>query len=364
MLRRNGYLKFMSRLSESHPFTGARPANARSLSRRAGSRVFAALLAIAVYACTPQAATRYNIDSPDLECEAANRHVHDSVVDMGMSITSFQPAKPGVPGFVEATRKDSRGTMKGKISIRCDADGVKIKASESSLAGESEFERGVFLGVTGRAELVRDRESADPNKLVARDPARRSGASGTSASGARPASGAGSATRPAAVPMGTGIHVTLVPQSGFTTVLDFEANLGAAGILPVKVTIANGTDRAYGFDPRDVVLRQSGSRTRAYPLTPDEAVKLLQSANRRSISDGKAQVDTDVGPTSPTAASDLGDVRAASEIIPRRMLRSVRLSPGQRSSGYLYYEVGSYDRARVTMIDIATGETEGFIVEF
>ena len=35
-----------------------------------------------------------------------------------------------------------------------------------------------------------------------------------------------------------------------------------------------------------------------------------------------------------------------------------------RFEGYLYFEVAEYDRARITMIDTATGEIEGFIVEF
>jgi hypothetical protein len=33
-------------------------------------------------------------------------------------------------------------------------------------------------------------------------------------------------------------------------------------------------------------------------------------------------------------------------------------------TGYLYFPDGDYDRARVTMTDAATGETEGFVVEF
>ena len=351
------YLGRMARSDLRSPVAGA------TSCRHPLRTILGAFLAASILACTPQAVTQYNIDSPDLECEAANRHVHDSVVDMGMTITEFRPAKPGVPGFVEATRKDSRGTTRGKIDIRCDPDGVKIKASEASLAGQDEFERGVFLGVTGRADLVRDR-SGGSDKFVARDPAKRSTASSSGSSASGQTTTATKKKDPGAVPIGSGVSVSIEPLSGFTTVLDFEANLSAAGILPVKVTVANGSERAYDFDPRDVVLRQSGSRTRAYPLTPDEAVKVLHTANRRSIADGKAQDDANDGPVAPTAASDLGDVRAASEIIPKKMLKSARLKPGQKTTGFLYYEVGSYDRARVTMIDVATGETEGFIVEF
>ena len=57
-------------------------------------------------------------------------------------------------------------------------------------------------------------------------------------------------------------------------------------------------------------------------------------------------------------------MRAATEIIPARVLKAAYLRPGEQISGFLYFETGAYDRARITMIDAATGETEGFIVEF
>ncbi|TFH25064.1 MAG: hypothetical protein E4H03_01830 [Myxococcales bacterium] len=307
--------------------------------------------------CTSSVTKSYQIDTAAMDCDAANRHVYDSLVSMGLRVTGFKVARPGVPGYVEGEREDSRGGMSGRVTIRCEPDGVHIESRQDGIANEQEFERGVLLGVTGRADLVRAREGEDAGKFVPR-----SGAHETAPVGSNSSAHA-SAPREA-TDRATGVSVVLERLTGFTTVLDFEADLSAAGILPVKVTITNGTGRAYAFDPRDVVLRQSGSRRRAYPMTSDEAVALLHDANRRTITEGNAQLDGDVGPVSPTASSDLGDVRAASRIIPERTLRSVRLAPGRSTSGFLYYPSGSYDRARVTMIDVATGETEGFIVEF
>ena len=314
------------------------------------------LLLATVLGCSTEVAKQYEIDTPSLKCDEANRHVHDAVVGMGMTVTGIKVARMGSPGYVEATRESARGTMRGRVTIRCEEDGVHINSREESLVNEREFERGVYLGVTGRADLIRDSEN--PGRLVSRSSETSSGSSSSVRRRGKRSGGD-------VVELGTGVSVLIEPLTGFATVLDFEANLDAAGVLPVRVTISNGTERAYAFDARDVVLRRAGSRQRAYPMTPDEAIALLHEANRRTIAEGNAQSDSaEIGPIDATADSDLGDIRAATRIIPEKILRSLRLSPGKRASGFLYYPAGSYDRARVTMIDVATGETEGFIVEF
>jgi len=323
--------------------------------------IAAVAVACCVAACTPVSKS-YEINTGDMTCDEANRHVHDAVTGMDMTITGFKLARPGSPGYVRAVRERKGGTMTGDVTIRCDGAGVHIDASQGGVGQAHEFERGVFLGVTGRAdlEIVRDgRGISGVKKREDVTAARSSSSSATSGTGTgRPSAPYGRAEQAA------GVRVLLEPVSGFATVLDFEANLAEAGILPVKVTITNGTERAYEFDPRDIVLRRSGSRQRAYPLTPGEAVGLLHDRNRELIGAGKAQASGDMGPVAPTAASELGDVRAATELIPERVLRGARLRPRQTISGFLYYESSTYDRARITMIDVATGETEGFIVEF
>ena len=149
--------------------------------------------------------------------------------------------------------------------------------------------------------------------------------------------------------------------------LDFEADLSRAGILPVRVTVANGTARSYEFDPRDIVLRRAGSRRRAYTLSPNQAGRRLEDANReilvaqarKAVQEAGTEVVLD-----PMASTALGDIRAAAKIIRERLLRGGLLRANGRFEGYLYFEGAEYDRARITMIDTATGETEGFIVEF
>jgi hypothetical protein len=137
----------------------------------------------------------------------------------------------------------------------------------------------------------------------------------------------------------------------------------------VKVTVENGTKRSYEFDPRDIQLRRRGSRRRVPPLSASQAVRRLVETNRRILEQAAAEMamegDGSAPPVvDPMAPSELGDVAAASRVLKARKLMGGLLRPSGRFSGFLYYQVDDYDRARITMIDVATGETEGFIVEF
>jgi hypothetical protein len=326
-------------------------------------------LAIALLAsCTP-VKKGYEIHTGDLTCDEANRLVYDSLVDMKLRVTTFRPAKPGQPGIVRTEPGPGSSSSGGDVSIRCESDGVHVVSSQSGLSlQDQQFERGVFLGVTGRAGLQVERDGRRSTgrvvkKSAAAPPAQpTAGTKGSSSSSA--AAPVPTAAPPPPEPKEVGIVVRLEPLQGFATLLDFEADLSAAGILPVKVSITNGTKRAYEFDPRDIVLRKAGSRDRAKGLTASQAISLLESKNREVLGQGQAQDTGDTGPADPRAPSSLGDVRAAADIMSDRALRGSRLAPGAESSGFIYFPAANYDRARITMIDAATGETEGFLVEF
>jgi hypothetical protein len=300
-------------------------------------------------ACTP-VSQQYEIHTPDMTCDEANRHVLDSLVSMGLEVTAFEPARPGAPGYAKAVGRRGDVATGGQVRIVCDSDGVHIDADQEGMGTEHEFERGVYLSVTGRADLVPEREGRDlvglrKRETVVEDTAERP----SEAPAAEPASG---------------VVVTLEPIVGFETVLDFEANLSDAGLLPVRLTIVNATDRAFDFDARDIVLSATESRQRAFPLGPVEAAARLEARNRELIGSGGAQETAGEGPIEPLAATELGDVRAAIELISERAVRAGRLKPNARITGFVYFAAGEYDRARITMVDVATGETEGFLVEF
>ncbi|HYB98303.1 MAG TPA: hypothetical protein VEC57_04135 [Candidatus Limnocylindrales bacterium] len=309
---------------------------ARGLPRRA--RVW--LAAVALAACTPVSQS-YIVHSADLTCDEANRVVYASIGDMGMKVTSFSPAAPGRAGKITAVGPDRRGD----VSITCDAAGVHIDPNQATM-GDKSFERGIFLSVTGRAGLsvahgnIEGRAGAPAADGSA-------GAGLSAAAPARPAVRTAAASAPEQEPAGAGMTVRLEPQRGFSTVLDFDADLASAGILPIRVSIRNGTARSYTFDPKDIVVRVRGSRTSADPLSAADAAARLSAA---AGAGGKQ--------------TNIGNVASATKIMTEKALAGARLGPGASTAGYVYYPVGDYDRAKVTMTDVETGELEGFSVEF
>jgi hypothetical protein len=131
---------------------------------------------------------------------------------------------------------------------------------------------------------------------------------------------------------------------GFASLLDFDADLGGAGVLPVRVSIRNGTRRAYDLDPAAIVLNVAGQRTRVVTLTPAEAHARLAAA--------------------AGANPSLGDIAAAKALLAEKAISGGRLSPGASRQGFVYFPLGDYDRARLSLVDAATGESEAFVVDF
>ncbi|MFQ5477121.1 MAG: hypothetical protein ACE5E4_00720 [Candidatus Binatia bacterium] len=308
-------------------------------------------MSVLLASCTP-VSRYYEIHTGELSCEEANRFVHDALIAMKMRITAFRLATPGRPGYLRATRTGPTGTISGEVKINCDPDGVHIVPREDGLGGEQYFARGIFLSVTGRSGISVasiKRGSQGDASPQAPAPTRSAPPGGPSSSQAN--------RRRAVEKKVVGVSVKLEPIYGFATVLDFEANLGAVGLLPVRVSLVNGTERYYLFDPADLVLRRGGSRLRAYPLSAAQAIGRLRSRAAASVGDGG-----DSQPQGEESAA-IGDVAAAAATIKREQLGAARLAPGQKLSGFVYYDLGRYDRARLTLVDVATGETEGFIVE-
>ncbi len=350
--------------------------------------VLAPALALAcglVAACTPVSKS-FEVNSGELiSCEEANRFVFETVVSMDMEVTAFSKARPGVPGKIVARSANPANKRAGEVVISCEADGVHIDPRQFGLDQDMSFERGLFLGITGRAGLLVGRgvikgrrgvpspagaavsaaeagamERARASILSSHDAGARGDAAGSAAVKTLPGSGGratalaksrGSSPPAVAKPpvsRGTsgGFSVELQPQRGFATVLDFEADVSAAGILPIKIRVRNEGSNIYEFDPADVVVRVRGSRSKAKPLSVREAVARLRAAG----GSGKNP--------------DIGDVAAAARIIEKGEIRAARLPPGAQLSGYLYYAVGDYDRATLRVVDVATGETEGFMIQF
>jgi hypothetical protein len=281
------------------------------------------LLGFLVASCTPVSQS-YEVHSSEMGCEEANRYVYAAVTDMNMKVTSFTQAQPGRPGRISAVGRD----RSGDVRITCDpaGKGVVIDPSQTTM-GERTFERGIFLSVTGRSGLRMNEGQITGREKPVGDLAQ-SVAEGDPA------------------PSGS-VLVEVTPQKGFEAVLDFDADLAAAGVLPVRVTIRNGSGRAYSFAIDGVTVRKRDSGEVAARLTPAEAAaKLVAKAG------------------SGGSQTEVGNVESAKKIMLDKELKPARLTAGASVTGYLYYPVGDYDRAKVQMTDVAADEIETFLVEF
>lgn len=288
----------------------------RSPSRRLRSF----LLGVVVAGCTPVSQS-YTVHSAEIGCEEANRYVYAAVTDMDMKVTSFTQAQPGRPGYLTAVGRDRRGT----VSINCDAPGgVKIDPNQTSM-GDRTFERGIFLSVTGRSGLKMDRGAVTGRDKPVGDLAQ-------------------AVAEGDAAPSGS-VLVEVQPQRGFETVLDFDADLASAGILPIQVTIRNGSKRAYTFalDGLTLRLRASGE-TAARMSAGDAALRVAAKAE--------------------SSKTGIGNVESAKKIMVDKELKAAKLPPGASVTGYVYYPVADYERAKIQMMDVAAGEMESFLVEF
>ena len=265
------------------------------------------------------------------------------------------------------------------MRIECtDGEVVLQPRNDAVLSTDDSFENGVIFGVSGRGELepvregrrlkgFRKRGSGDEPAQGGSGSASGAGAGGPVGSAASAGSGAGSSGAVASGSVGTGsggrgtapsgsgasgdVRVVFERVVGFATVLDFDADLSAVGILPIKVTLRNNGRRSYDFDPTDIRMRVAGSRDRRDPLSIEAAVQMVDA--------GAGGSDEEEG-----GGAEIGDISAAKARMRSGLLSAGRLSAGTEASGYLFYEKAEFDRARITLTDVATGETEGFLVEF
>ena len=58
------------------------------------------------------------------------------------------------------------------------------------------------------------------------------------------------------------------------------------------------------------------------------------------------------------------DTAAIEKTLRERALKAQKLAPGSETEGFLYFPTGKYARARATLVDVETKESEGFMVEF
>lgn len=274
-----------------------------------------------VVACTPMHA-QYAVRRTNLTCDQANRYAFRSMKTLGYTVTSFEPAAVGRGGILRGskTTEDGSGRSSGAdgiVHITCEPSEVRLEAEQDQLLSQDlTFTRGFYLAFTGIADHA------------ASDVAYADEQSGGTTEG--------------------GVKFKIQPQLALETKLDFGEDLAAGGVLAVKVTVQNGSEVTYTLDPTAIELRPRGGSDRIRQVDIAEAAAKIARA---------AAADLDPGIPGPSASS-------IAETLRKRHLRGGTLKPGDHAEGFVYFPTGSYARARATLVDVESGESEGFLVEF
>jgi hypothetical protein len=278
---------------------------------------------LALAACNPPV-TQYELENQPLTCDEANRLTYRTLEAMRFKVTEFQPAAPGQPGVITASRTasgDSTATQGATVTIECTPTGADIDANEDgAFLNQLEFKRAFNHAFVNVVSMRASRQQLDQQILAG--------------------------TAPASQQRGD-LKVVVEPKRGPAAKLDFAFDLAAAGVLPVRVEITNLTPRTYTLDVAAIRLVRA-DRERVAALAPDAAATRIAEARRA----GSAEPLTTV----PRAA--IADALAV------RQLAASEIAPGVEREGFLYFPLADYRSARIVLTDKESGEDEGVRVEF
>jgi hypothetical protein len=240
---------------------------------------------------------------------------------LGYTVTTFEPAAVGRNGTLRGNKTEEVGNRSsshdGIVHIQCDPNEVRLDAAEDQMLSQDlTFTRGFYLAFTGIADHA--------------------------------ASGAAYADEQSGGTAEGGVKFKIEPQLALETKLDFGEDLAGGNVLAVKVTVQNGSSITYTLDPAAIELRPRGGSGKVLQLDTAEAAKAVAKA---------AAATLDPGIPGPTAVSIEATLR-------KRALAAGTLKPGGSAQGFVYFPTGSYARARATLVDVESGESEGFLVEF
>ena len=129
---------------------------------------------------------------------------------------------------------------------------------------------------------------------------------------------------------GRGLEVLVHALSPQEATLDLGGVATVAGAVPVRVTVRNNTARAVSIDPARIDLVPAGASASG---------PLAGPALERALAPG-----------------------AAGDRVRTRPLRAGRVAAHTTATGYLVYPPGAYREARVSIEDVETGESEGFVI--
>jgi hypothetical protein len=293
------------------------------VSARAARRLALPILVLALWACaTPL--KQFELRDQTLSCDEANEISYRTLQAMGFTLTAFEPAKPGSPGVLKGHRQrpgPQEHRQQVTVDIECAPTGASIDAHEDfTLLDQLEFKRGFYHSFTNIVSMTAA-EQAMEERIDA---------------GTAPPS-----------QQRHDLQVLIEPVHGPEAKLYFDVDLAAGGVLPLRLTMNNRTPNRYRLRAGEIRLTRR-DRERVAALTPAQAAARVIEARRP---DNGEPVTT-------------WSLEAVTDRLRAELFVANAVEPGERLSGYLYFPLADYQRARVVVVDDRSGDTEGFMVEF
>jgi hypothetical protein len=291
--------------------------------RRTGAPAHRALLVFSLLiACNPPI-KQYELENQALSCDEANRLAYRTIEAMRFKVSEFQPGGPGQRGVIKASRTVTGGDEQQSVTITvdCKANGADIDASEDGAwMRQLEFKRAFHHAYLNVVQMRAANEQLDEQIIAGTAPASQ---------------------------QRRDLRVVIQPLRGQAGKLDFPFDLAAAGVLPVRIEIANLTPRTYTLDVAQIRLTRA-DRERVAALPPRDAAARIAGATRGN-------------PPEPVTTASR---EAVADALGVRQFNASEIAPGAVREGFLYFPLADYLGARVVLTDKETGEDEGVRVEF
>lgn len=267
---------------------------------------------------------QFELRNQSLSCEEANQVSYKTLRAMGFAVTAFDPAKPGRAGVLKGHRQRPGPPPYRQhvtVDVECAPTGTSIDAHEDhAFLNQVEFKRGFYHAFTNIVSM-----SAAEQAMEERID-----------EGTAPPS-----------QQRHDLQVLVEPVPGQESKLYFDIDLAAGGVLPVRLTVNNRTTNGYHLDVRQIRLTRE-DRKRVDSLTPAQAAARIVAARRPETGEPVTTLSVD----------------AVTERLRKEQFTAGAVGPGERLTGYLYFPLAEYRRARVVVVEDRTGEAEGFMVEF
>ncbi len=267
-----------------------------------GVRLRPAVLLPLLAGCAASGLMHSRASQPGMPCTEAARVARGALTRLAYESVLVTPPAPGTPGTIVAKKPIAYDGVSHAVTRYANAT-VTITCSNSGATFDAATDEPLPGSLTFKSDFA---------STVAAVAARRE---------QRPRL----ASRPE-----TGIVITVEPLRGGDARAEFDIDLPAAGVTPVRLRIENRSERTYTFAPR--------------------AVRLITQEDARA---------------KPLSTADLATRAAAAQpALQQKQIAAATLPPGASVAGFLYFPASAYRRATIVLIDQASEEEEGFSVEF